>query len=112
MGRFGRRRSASERRRRERIDGGTQFLAISERQAKFPEIRITYGRQHRCVDLLGAEDFDMLRQADFLQPTGYVDGGLPKLSPNLGTALTARLPRRSAPRNANIIIASEAKQSR
>ena len=41
VGRFGRRRSASERRRRERIDGGTQFLAISERQAKLPKIRIT-----------------------------------------------------------------------
>src|SRR3954454_1798856 len=38
--RFGCRRSARERRRAEGIDGGTQFLAIAERQAELPEIGI------------------------------------------------------------------------
>jgi hypothetical protein len=45
----------------EGINSGTQFLAIAERQAKFPEIGIRQGWQHRRVDLLGVKDFGVFR---------------------------------------------------
>ena len=71
--------TARKRRGGESIDSGTQFLAIAERQAEFPEIGIRQGWQYRGIDLLGTEHFDMFRQSYFAQPTRYVDVSLQTL---------------------------------
>ena len=60
-GAVGRRNSAGEVCRAERVDGGAQFLAIAERQAEFPQIGIGQGWQYRRVDLLGAKEFGVFR---------------------------------------------------
>ncbi len=59
---------------------------MPERQAELPQIGIGQGWQHRRVDLLGAKDLDVFRQAYLSQPTGDVDGGLPKPDPRLPPA--------------------------
>jgi hypothetical protein len=70
------------RRRTERVDGRTQFLAIAERQAKLAQIGIGQGWQHRRVDLLSAKEFGVFRQAYLLQPNSNVNRGLLKLGPD------------------------------
>ena len=57
---FGRRDRAAEGSTAHRVDGYTQFLAITERQAEFAEISIGQGWKHRRVDLLGAKEFSVL----------------------------------------------------
>jgi hypothetical protein len=59
--RFGHRTSPGERHRAEGIDGGTQLLAIAERQPELSQIGVGQGWQYRQVDLLGAKDFDVFR---------------------------------------------------
>ena len=57
----GHRRNARYTHDTEGINSCTQFLAITQWQAEFPEIGIRQGRQHRRVDLLGAKDFGVFR---------------------------------------------------
>jgi hypothetical protein len=77
--RFWRRRSAWEGSCAEGIDGGTQFLAVAERQAELPEIGIGQGWQHRRVDLLRAKGLGVFRQAYLSQPACNVDRRLLRL---------------------------------
>jgi hypothetical protein len=73
------RNSAGEVCRAERVDGGAQFLAVAERQAELAQIGVSQARQYRRIDLLGAKEFGVFRQAYLLQPSLYVDSAfLPK----------------------------------